>query len=272
MTVVDDPADERIADYRHLTDADLRRAVEQPASGPGVFIAEGVLAIRRLLGSPYRVRSVLVTPERLEQLRDDLAGVDAPLYIAPRPVMDSVAGFPIHRGAVAAGERLPLPPPAELLAGARAVAVLEALNDHENVGVIFRAAAAFGIDAVLLSPQCCDPLYRRSVRVSIGHVLTVPFTRVDPWPAGLAAVRAAGFTIVALTPDPTASRIDALEPLPDRPAVLVGAEGPGLSRAAQEAADRRVRIPMRAGADSLNVATAAAIGFHRLTGHLLATD
>jgi tRNA G18 (ribose-2'-O)-methylase SpoU len=272
VTPIDDPADERVADYRHLTDHELRRAVEQPEGGPGVFIAEGVLAIRALLRSPYPVRSVLLTQNRLADLEGDLAGTVAPVYVAGQPVMDVVAGFPIHRGAVAAGQRLPLPDQGEVLAGARAVAVLEGLNDHENVGVIFRAAAALGVDGVLLSPTCCDPLYRRAVRVSLGHVLHVPFTRVEPWPTGLGEVRAAGFTLVALTPDPTADRIDDPDACTGPTAVLVGSEGTGLSAGALAAADRRVRIPMRPGVDSLNVGTAAAIAFHRLTAPLLASD
>src|SRR5581483_8868292 len=183
-----------------------------------------------------------------------------------QPTLRAVAGFPVHRGILAAADRGPLPEPAAVLAGARRVAVLEDINDHENIGVIFRCAGGLGIDAVLLSPRGCDPLYRRSVRVSMGHVLTVPWTRLAPWPEGLDLLRRTGFRLLALTPAADA------EPLADvagRPsgepvAILLGAEGPGLSPAALAAADGRVTIPMREPADSLNVASAAAIAFYAL--------
>lgn len=268
MIEITDPGDPRIAEYRDLTDAELRRQVETEGGGPGVFIAEGVHAIRRLVRSPYRVRSFLLTADRAAVLASELAGVAGPVYVAGQDVMNAVTGFDIHRGAVAAGERRDPPDPHAVLAQARAVAVLEGLNDHENLGVLFRSAAALGVDGVLLSPTCCDPLYRRSVRVSQGHVLTVPFTDLAPWPDGLAAVADAGFTLVALTPDvdaePIADVAADLGPEGARVAVLLGAEGPGLSAAALAAADRRVRIPMRPGADSLNVAAAATVAFHRL--------
>lgn len=255
---VDDPADPRLAPYVALTDAELRRRVDEELA---VFVVEGDLAIRQLAASPYPVRSLLVTPAKWERLAPALAGVDAPAYVASRAVMAEVAGFDVHRGALAVGGRLPLPEPAHLLAAARRVAVLEGLNDHENLGALFRNAAAFGIDAVLLDPTCADPLYRRSIRVSTGHLLRVPFTRLDPWPDQLSVLGAAGFALVALTPggDEPVTILDALD---GRVAVLVGAEGPGLSRDALDAAAHRVRIPMAGGVDSLNVATAAAIAFH----------
>lgn len=264
---VDDPGDERVADYRHLTDAALRRLREEPGPGGrhGIFVTEGALAIRRLLRSDYRVRSVLVTPAQLGALADDLAGLDAPVYVAGRAVMAAVAGFDVHRGALASADRRPLPPPEALFARARRVAVLEEVNDHENLGGTFRNAAAFGLDAVLLCPRCADPLYRRSVRVSVGHVLGVPFARLDPWPGALGALRDAGFALVALTPDPTAEPLRRLDPASlGRVALLLGAEGPGLSAAALARADRRVRIPMAPGVDSLNVAAASAVAFAHL--------
>ena len=263
---VDDPADPRVADYVGLTDAELRRRIERPGGsdgGAGLFVVEGTLAVGRLLASPYEVRSVLVTPSRLAKLEVDLASVEAPVYVAAQPVMNAVAGFNIHRGLLAAAVRRHLPPASDLLRAARCVAVLEGLNDHENMGAVFRNAAALGVDAVLLCPQCCDPLYRRSVRVSVGHVLTVPFTRLQPWPHALAQVREAGFRLLALTPAAGAVPIDQID-VGGGMALLLGAEGPGLSEAALAYADQSVRIPMRPGGDSLNVATAAAIAFHRL--------
>jgi tRNA G18 (ribose-2'-O)-methylase SpoU len=246
----DDP---RLDDYRELTAAGRRQRVEAER---GIFVAEGVLAIRALLRSQYPVRSVLATSERAAVLGE----VDAPVYVASLDTLRAVTGFDLHRGAVAIGERLPLPDPAEILTAARRVAVLEGINDHENLGSIFRSAAAFGIDAVLLDATCADPLYRRAVRVSLGHVLHVPFTCV----AQATEVARHGYTVVALTPSDDAEPIDALAAdAPDRLALVLGAEGPGLRSATLHAAHRRVRIPMSESVDSLNVAVAAAIAFHR---------
>ena len=251
-----------MADYVGLTDPDLRKRVE--ADG-GFFVAETHLVIRRLVASGRRVRSVLVTEREHERLADALDGIDAPVYVASPAVMRAVAGFDVHRGALASADRFPLPDPIDVLRAATRVVVLERVNDHENLGLIFRNAAALGMDAVLLCPECSDPLYRRSVRVSVGHVLTVPFTRLEPWPDSLDLLRAAGFSVVALTPRPDAEPITELAPGPgDRVALLLGAEGPGLRDEVMARADRRARIPMSAGADSLNVASAAAIAFHRL--------
>jgi tRNA G18 (ribose-2'-O)-methylase SpoU len=268
VIVVDDADDPRLADYRFLRDAELRRRVEAPeGSGEGIFVAEGALVLRRLLVSDYRVRSVLVTPPQLERLAADLDGVEAPVYVAGQAVMNGVAGFDIHRGVLAAADRRPLPDVTDVLAASSRVVVLERIVDHENLGALFRNAAAFGVDAVLLCPACCDPLYRRSVRVSMGHVLRVPFARVSPWPAGLREVKEAGYRLLALTPDPSARPVDEVVPDPgERLALLLGSEGPGLSEAALGHADERLCIPMAAGVDSLNVATAAAIAFHRLAG------
>jgi tRNA G18 (ribose-2'-O)-methylase SpoU len=263
---VTDPADPRVDDYRELHDARVRRRMETGGVGAGFFVAEGAHAVERLLGSGRRIRSVLVDPVRLEALRPRLAGLEAPVLVADQPTLRAVAGFPVHRGALAAADRWPLPGPAEVLAGARRVAVLEDINDHENLGVIFRSAGSLGVDGVLLSPRCCDPLYRRSVRVSMGHVLAVPWTRLEPWPKALSELRRAGFGLVALTPAADAEPLSAWSPAPgERVAVLLGAEGPGLSPAVLAAADRRLRIPMRTPADSLNVGSAAAIAFHALT-------
>ena len=259
--VVDDAGDPRLADYVGLTDAALRRRVEH---GRGVFIAEGELVIRELLASSYEVRSVLVTPARLARLEDVVTLIDAPVFVAPPAVLEAVAGFALHRGAVAAASRPAAVAPEALLAGARTVAVLEGLNDHENIGTLFRNAAALGVDAVLLSPTTADPLYRRSVRVSMGCVLRIPFATLAPWPDALATITAAGFELVALTPGADAEPVTVLDDLTGPVALLLGAEGPGLTAGALRAARRRIRIPMRAGVDSLNVATAAALAFHRL--------
>ena len=259
---VDDPADPRLADYVGLTDAALR----QREDADGIFIAEGELVIRELLRSPYPVRSVLVTPARHHRLAADLAATDAPVYVATPRVMNAIVGFDIHRGAVAAGARLPLPTPDAVIAGARRLVVLEGMNDHENLGALFRNAACLGMDGVLLSPTCADPLYRRSVRVSLGHVLRVPFARLRDWPDGLDVLRRGGWKLVALTPGPEAAPVAVLDGLPAPVALILGAEGPGLSEAALAAADLWVRVPMAPGVDSLNVSAAAAIAFHRLGG------
>ena len=260
VTDADDP---RVDDYRRLHDARARRLSESAGEGPGFFVCEGAHALDRLLASGRRVRSVLVDAIRLAALGDRLATLEAPVFLADQPTLQAVAGFPVHRGVLAAADRWPLPDPAAVLAGARRIAVLEDINDHENLGVIFRSAGSLGLDAVLLSPRCCDPLYRRSVRVSMGHVLAVPWTRLEPWPEAIETVRRAGFTLAALTPAVDAQPIDRWHRGPDeRVAVLLGAEGPGLSPAALAAADHRLTIPMRGAADSLNVGSAAAIAFY----------
>ena len=254
-----DPLD----DYRALNDPARRRQVERRS---GYFVVEGLLALEALLASPYPVRSVLADERRAGRVAA-LVGGRAPVIARPRDEVAAVAGFDFHRGVLAAADRLPLPPSADLVAGARLVVVAEGLSDHENLGALFRNAAAFGADAVLLDPTTADPLYRRSVRVSLGHVLRVPWTRLTPWPAGLRELRDSGLAVLALTPDPGAEPIDdvASPVLPPGPvALMVGGEGPGLTGAALAAADRRVRIPIAAGVDSLNVATAAAIALHRL--------
>jgi tRNA G18 (ribose-2'-O)-methylase SpoU len=258
---VDDPADPRVHDYTQLTDVALRTRRE-PAEG--LFIAEGELVIGRALRAGYQPRSVLVSPPRLATVPPGL-GDDVPVYLAGRAVMAAVTGFEVHRGALASMRRRPVPGVAAVLAGARRVAILEDMVNHTNLGAVFRSAAALGVGGVLLSPRCADPLYRRSVRVSMGEVFALPYARLDPWPSSLALVRAAGFTLLALTPGPGARAIDEVRPAPgDRLALLLGTEGPGLSDAALAAADGRVCIPMSRGVDSLNVAAAAAVAFHVL--------
>ncbi|MFF0252559.1 TrmH family RNA methyltransferase [Micromonospora zamorensis] len=258
---ITDPDDDRIADYRALTDVELRTRWEPPH---GLFIAEGELVLRRALRAGYPARSYLVDAKRVDQLADLDTG-DAPVYAATQDVLQQATGFHVHRGVLASFHRRPLPTAAEVLAAARRVLILEDVNNHTNLGAIFRGAAALGIDAVLLSPSCADPLYRRSVRVSMGEVFAMPYAKLDPWPTGLDQVREAGFTVLAMTPAPDAVPIQRLTPAQrERAALLLGAEGPGLTAAAQAASDVRVVIPMRRGVDSLNVAAAAAVAFWEL--------
>ncbi|MBQ0979025.1 tRNA G18 (ribose-2'-O)-methylase SpoU [Micromonospora zamorensis] len=258
---ITDPDDDRIADYRALTDVELRTRWEPPH---GLFIAEGELVLRRALRAGYPARSYLVDAKRVDQLADLDTG-DAPVYAATQDVLQRATGFHVHRGVLASFHRRPLPTAAEVLAAARRVLILEDVNNHTNLGAIFRGAAALGIDAVLLSPSCADPLYRRSVRVSMGEVFAMPYAKLDPWPTGLDQVRDAGFTVLAMTPAPDAVPIQRLTPAQrERAALLLGAEGPGLTAAAQSASDVRVVIPMRRGVDSLNVAAAAAVAFWEL--------
>jgi tRNA G18 (ribose-2'-O)-methylase SpoU len=259
VELITDPHDERIADYRALTDVELRTRWEPPH---GLFIAEGELVLRRALRAGFQPRSYLVDEKRVGQIAD--LG-DAPVYAASQDVLEKVTGFHVHRGMLASFHRRAAPAAAEVLAAARRVVVLEDVNNHTNLGAIFRGAAALGIDAVLLSPTCADPLYRRSVRVSMGEVFAVPYATLSPWPDALELVRQAGFAVLALTPAPDAVPIQRLTPdQRARAALLFGAEGAGLTRPAMAASDARVVIPMRRGVDSLNVAAAAAVAFWEL--------
>jgi tRNA G18 (ribose-2'-O)-methylase SpoU len=264
ITPVDDPADPRLDEFRDLSAADRRP--DRPG-GRGLVIAEGVVVVRRLVASPYPVRSLLGVPRRVAELADDVAGLAVPAYVTDPDTMADVVGFHLNRGVLAVAGRAATPDLDQLLRTARTVAVLEGVNDHENLGALFRNAAALGVDAVLLGPRCADPLYRRSVRVSMGHVLRMPFAELpEPWPAALDRLRAAGLRVVALTPGAGARELTRAAVGSDRVALLLGAEGPGLTEAALSAADVRARIPMATGVDSLNVATAAAVAFHVLRG------
>lgn len=255
---VSDPADPRLDDFRDLMDADVR------PDRRGIVIAEGVNVVSRLARSAYPMRAVFGVPKRIEALRWDLADRAVPAYVADKWLLSEVVGFRVTRGVLAAASRPQPLDPSSLLATARRIVVLEGLNDFENLGALFRNAAAFGLDAVLLDPTCADPLYRRSVRVSMGHVLQVPFAVLPgPWPAALGRLKAHGFRLLAMTPNAEADDLRAL-PAPPRWAVLLGAEGPGLTAGAMAQADQLVQIPMAGGVDSLNVATAAAIAFAQL--------
>lgn len=261
---VDDPSDPRVADFFQLNDPDLRRLRERPDGGAtGFFVAEGALVIRQLLQSRFPVRAVLLTAQGLAALQDDLRGLDAPVYLVSQAIMTSIAGFHFHRGALASAERRPSPDLATVVDGADLVLMAEGVSDNENLGALFRNAAAFGVDAVVLDATSADPLYRRSVRVSMGQVLRLPFTRVPSAVDGIDRLRDMGFEVLALTPSTSADDVRTIVPR-DRHVLLVGAEGRGLSDAALAAADRRVRITMASGVDSLNVATAAAIVLHHL--------
>ncbi len=256
LVTVDDVGDPRLAEVAGLKDAAARARIE---TEHGCFVVEGLLALEAAAASAYPLRSVLVAEGKLPRVLPLLDGMAVEVFVGSAELLESVTGFAIHRGVVASAGRLPLPDPAEVMDGSRPVAVVEGLNDHENLGALFRNAAAFGLGGVLLDPTTADPLYRRSVRVSLGHVLHVPWTRLDPLPTGLDAVARAGYRVVALTP---AGRVDVRDLPRDRPiAWVLGAEGPGLTGATLATADIRARIPMAEGVDSLNVATAAAVAF-----------
>ncbi|WP_348731598.1 RNA methyltransferase [uncultured Mycolicibacterium sp.] len=263
LDVVDvtDPADPRLDDFRDLNSVDRRPDLP---SGKGLVIAEGVLVVQRMLASRFTPRALLGTDRRLAELGADLHGVSAPYYRVEADVMAEVVGFHLNRGVLASASRAAELSVAHVLDGARTIAVLEGVNDHENLGSIFRNAAGLGVDAVIFGSGCADPLYRRAVRVSMGHALLVPFARAARWPADLHVLRDAGFRLLAMTPDEGAPRLaDAMDGLADgKVAILVGAEGPGLQEHTMRASDVRVRIPMARGTDSLNVATAAALAFY----------
>jgi len=266
LVSVSDPADSRLADYVRLRDVNLRKSLE---AEHGLFIAEGEKVIRRAVGTGYPPRSFLMAHRWVEPLADLLDTVDAPVYLADDATVEAVAGFPVHRGALASMRRLPLPSVADTVSEARRVLVLEDLVDHGNVGSIYRCAAALGIDAVVLSPRCADPLYRRAIKVSMGAVFAIPYARMSNWHDDLGILRDAGFLLLALTPDRSATAIDAAR-MGERVALMLGSEGDGLSSRWMHEADERVRIPMSPaamanGVDSLNVVAAAAIACHTLT-------
>ena len=265
---VDSADDPRLADYTRLTDAGLRTHLE---AEQGLFIAEGTKVITRAVAAGYPVRSMLLARSRLIDLAS-LGEAEAPVYVVPDEVAERLTGYRVHRGALASLARRPLPEVAGLVAGARRIVVLEDLVDHANVGAIFRCAAALGVDAVVLSPRCADPLYRRSVKVSMGAVFAIPYARISDWFDGLADLKSAGFRVLALTPEESATPISAAlrRGRGTRVALVFGTEGDGLSPRWLHEADEAVRIPMNraaraAGVDSLNVVAAAAIACHLLT-------
>ena len=285
IVVVDDPTDPRLADYARLTDVRLRTALE-PAHG--LFVAEGDKVIRRAVAAGYEVRSMLVTQDKLAGLADVADACPGPVYLVSDEAAEQVTGYRVHRGALASMARRALPTVTGLLSSGagpapagtahrgrdgqpgwpRRIVILEDLVDHGNVGGIFRCAAALGVDAVILSPRCADPLYRRAVKVSMGAVFAIPYARMSDWRGGLAEIRAAGFALLALTPDQSAVSLNRLAPA-GRVALLLGTEGDGLSSRWLAEADTAVCVPMSAdamalGVDSLNVVAAAAIACHEL--------
>jgi tRNA G18 (ribose-2'-O)-methylase SpoU len=259
---VRDAASDAVADYAGLTDVGGGRA-HQPA--PGRDIAESAQVSRRAIGAGHRPRSVLMEEKWLPGLAAVLEPFDIPVHLAEPEQLEAITGYRVHRGALAAFERPRLPEPGQLLADARRVVVLEDIVDHTNVGAIFRSVAALGAVAVLVTPRCADPLYRRSVRVSMGTVFQVPWTRLPEWPEAARMLRAHGFSTAALAlADDAVSLRDLAADPPERLALVFGAEGDGLSARALEAADRVVTIPMAHGVDSLNVAAAAAVVLYAL--------
>jgi tRNA G18 (ribose-2'-O)-methylase SpoU len=253
---ISDPADPRLADYRDLRDVQMRKHLE---AEHGLFLAEGEKVVRRAVEAGYTPRSFLMAPRWLDGLADVLATTDAPCYVMPESLAEEVTGFHVHRGALASLERRPLPSVATVLEGARSVLVLEDIIDHTNVGAILRSGAALGFDAVLLAPRCADPLYRRSIKVAMGAVFTMPWTRLPDWHDALPSLSAAGFTTVALTLADDAVPVERAVAGLDKVALVLGSEGHGLSTHWEQSADRRAIIPMREGIDSLNVAAATAV-------------
>lgn len=256
MALIADPADPRLRDFLHLRDTELRRSKE---AAEGLFIAEGQTTIRRALAAGFVPRTLVSTPRWADRF-DDVA-IDS--FVVDEEVLRSVAGYPVHRGALASFERKALPVAEDLLRDATRVVVCEDLVDATNLGLLLRSVAALGWDAALLTPRCADPLYRRAIKTSMGAVFALPWTRIEWWD-GVTLLRARGFTVAALTPAADATPLEDLAPGPARLAIALGAEGPGLSRRWLDEADVRVRIPMREGVDSLNVAAAAAIALHAL--------
>ena len=253
---ITDPADPRLGDYRDLRDVELRKHLE---AQHGLFLAEGEKVVRRAVEAGFTPRSFLMAPRWVDGLSDVLATTDAPCYVLSEALAEQVTGFHVHRGALASLERRPLPAVADVLAGARSVLVLEDIVDHTNVGAILRSGAALGFDAVLLAPRCSDPLYRRSIKVSMGSVFSLPWTRLPDWHDALPSLSALGFTTVALTLAADSTPIEEAVAGLGKVALVLGSEGHGLSPRWEQSADRRAIIPMQEGIDSLNVAAATAV-------------
>jgi len=253
---ISDPADPRLDDYRHLRDVQLRQSLE---AEHGLFLAEGEKVVRRAAAAGFPVRSFLMAPRWLEALDDVITGTDAPCYVLPESFAEEVTGFHVHRGALASLARTSLPSVEEVLAGSHTVVVCEDIVDHTNIGAIFRSAAALGADGVLLAPRCADPLYRRSVKVAMGAVFALPWTRLPEWYDAMPLLARHGFTTVALTLAENAVSLAEAVAGVDKVALVFGSEGHGLSSHWERSAGRSAVIPMRAGIDSLNVAAASAV-------------
>jgi tRNA G18 (ribose-2'-O)-methylase SpoU len=261
-----DPDDPRVAPFIGLRDHELRKRRELPDGDmAGVFICEGDLVVERALRAGYHLRSLLVDGRRTKPFPFVVpAGVT--VYGASEPVLVRITGYHLHRGVLACFDRRPVPDASSVLSSARRVVVLESVNNPTNLGIVARSAAALGIDAMLLDPTTCDPLYRRASRVAMGEVFSLPYARLDAFPDGLDALTGRGFSLLALTPDADAPSIESLQPSPDeRIALLFGAEGPGLTEVTLARCNRLVRIPMVPPVDSLNIAAAAAIALWCVT-------
>lgn len=265
MPIIDitDPADPRLAPYRSLKDEPGRPAAE------GRFVAEGEIVLRQLSASPFAVESIVATPGKVDALADLIASLPAstPVYRATKPVVDQIIGFAFHRGVIAQGLRGTPRTLTDLAAAASTLLVVEEVSNTDNLGGLFRSISALAPpgSGVVLSPGCADPLYRKAIRASMGHVLNIPFTTVDHWPEAVLQLRTLGYHFAALTPAPGSIDLAAFTPPADcKLALLVGAEGPGLSPALLAAADTSLRIPMRQGVDSLNLVVATSIAMHRI--------
>jgi tRNA G18 (ribose-2'-O)-methylase SpoU len=251
--------DHRLADYSHLTDVALRK------SGGGLYIAESLLVLERAIAAGHRPRSVLALGSSVDDAVRATEGFDIPVFSGPSSLLEQLTGYLLHRGLIAAMNRPPLPAAAELLQDARRVVILENVVDPTNVGAIFRSVAAIGADAVLVTPRCSDPYYRRAIRVSMGTVLQVPWTRVGDWGETRALLTEFGFTLAALALSDTAVDLKSFAATaPEHVAIVLGTEGEGLTAEALEAADTVVTIPMAHGIDSLNVAATAAVAMYAL--------
>ncbi|MGB3735938.1 MAG: RNA methyltransferase [Ilumatobacter sp.] len=265
VTYIVDPADPRVDDYRELNSIAVRAEMEVAVKGGEFFMGEGYVPIDRMIDSGHRMRSVLLHPKRLKRFiptmaRPEMAGV--PVYVGEQDVIADIVGFNMYRSCLASGFRAAMPTVEDLARSCRRIVVLEALNDDQNVGAIARAARAFGIDGIVISPTCNDPYQRRTVRVSMGEILHMPVARAsaDDWPRALETLQSNGFHTWAMTPD--AEAVDLWDmAVPDRVAVVLGAEGHGLEKATMDASTHRVRIPISANVDSLNVGHAAAVTF-----------
>lgn len=260
---IDSADDPRVADYRDLPDPELMRS-------RGLFMAEGRLVVKRLLDDGrYAVKSVLVSETARRDLGPALEAIapQVPVYVCNAGDFLHMTGYDIHRGCLALVQR---PAPTrldELVTSGRLLIVLEGVTNADNVGGVFRAAAAFGADGIVLSPTCCDPLYRKAIRTSMAATLRVPFVRATEWPDPVARLHSEGFTLVALTPRQPSEALQAFatRPRPQKLALIVGTEGAGLSAEVETAADHRVSIPIKPEVDSLNLAVATGIALHRLT-------
>lgn len=263
-TFLSDHSDPRLDDIRNLNHSDLRPDLP---SGKGLVVAEGPLVISRLLQSRFPVRMIVGFGTRLRSFLEECGDPGVPVYEVTRETLAEVAGFDMHRGLVATADRAASLSVEEVIHNANTVAILEGVGNHENIGALFRNAAGMGVDAILFGAGCADPLYRRVVRVSMGHVLRLPFAHLGgtttTWQRNLELLKQRGFHLVSLTPNTTTTLPEALAPVSNKPlGLLLGAEGPGLTEHAMRATDIRASIPMSEGADSLNLATAAAIAFY----------